>query len=393
MVVLESFQLFSLGIILVGVLLFSLVERKLGFPPLLGAVFIGIILGQSGINFITYDQLPEWLSFFSLIGGMLILFVVGMETNIRDLVTTSKKSLSITALGIFFPAIFVLIAGTLFHFGIKQTALLVAAATMTATPTSLALLIALKKTHTRAAQYLHASTIMDNIIGIFFILLLIAVHESGTVDFYELAKLTALLIFLIGISYTVMPKVSKYIFNRFGHPSPESRITIAFALILFLGAVTSQFLFEAAFGAFLAGIMMSEIKEEYKKQLLKTFREIGEGLFFPLFFLTIGLAVNVESVLFSVTLLAFVTAYIAIAILGKFAGGYYGALLSNLNRKEAVAIGSGLIPRGGIGLIAAQIGLSLHIFTPEQFSAVVLMVFFTTVIGFYFIYKTFSQLK
>jgi Kef-type K+ transport system membrane component KefB len=163
--------------------------------------------------------------------------------------------------------------------------------------------------------------------------------------------------------------------------------------VLFFGAITSQFLFEAALGAFLAGVMLSEIRVEYKKELAKTIRDVGESLFFPIFFLTIGLAVNVWSVVLSHALLLFAIIYICTSIVGKYMGGYFGALVSKLRKDEARAIGAGLIPRGGIGLIIAHVGLALGRFTEAQFSAVVLMIFITTVVGVIFIYKTFNKLK
>jgi Kef-type K+ transport system membrane component KefB len=315
-----------------------------------------------------------------------------LETDLRDLFETSKRSSVMAVLGMFFSGVFVLILGLLFGFNRSQVLLLIAATVVTATPTSLAILLELKKTKTKAANYLHASTIIDNVVGVFFVFLLIAVHESGGLEFWGFARIGLTLAFLLAISYTIMPKVSRWVFQIFGNPNPQTRITIAFTFVLLFGVISSYFLYEAALGAFLAGVMLSEIKPEYKKELMKTITEIGEGLFFPLFFLTIGLAVNIWSVL-SITLLAFLLVYILAAVYGKYIGGYYGAMLLHLKEADARAIGSGLVPRGGIGLIIAQVGLSLALFTPEQFAMVVLMVFATTVIGVIMISRTFGKLK
>jgi len=388
----EVFQLSSLLIILVSVLALSIVERRLRIPTLLGSVFIGILLGPSAFNFIDYQQIPEWLNFFALIGGMLILFLIGLETNLKDLFETSKRSSLMAFLGMFFSGIFVLILGLLFGFSKSQVLLLIAATVVTATPTSLAILLELGKTKTKAATYLHATTIMDNIAGVFFVFLLIAVHETGGLEFWGLARIIVTLVLMLLISYTVMPKASRWFFNTFGHPNPQTRITIAFTFVLFFGIVSAYFLYEAAFGAFLAGVVLSEINPNYRKELMKTITDIGEGLFFPLFFLTIGLAVNVWSIL-SIGILAFLVVYIVAAVTGKYIGGYYGALVLKLKEKEANAIGSGLVPRGGIGLIIAEVGLSLALFTQEQFAMVVLMVFATTVIGVMMISRSFGRLK
>jgi Kef-type K+ transport system membrane component KefB len=389
----ESFQLYSLLIILVGVLLFSLVERRFGIPPLIGAVFIGIILGPSVVNFIQYDAIPEWLSFLSLMGGMLILFLIGLESDLRELISNARNASVIMSLGMFFPAIFVFILSMLFGFGRSQLLLLIAAAVVTATPISMAIILAMKKEHTAMAHYLHAATILDNIVGVFFIFFLIAVHETGAVKYDELAKIIFVLLFLLAISYTIMPKISRWLFNALGRPGPQARITIAFSFVLFFGAVSSQFLYEAAFGAFLAGVVLSEIKADYKKELMKTITDIGEGFFFPLFFLTIGLGVNLGSVIGSWLIISFLVLYIIIAVLGKYAGGYLGALVTGHSKTEARAIGAGLIPRGGMGLIVAQVGLGLAVLTQTQFSTIVLMTFVTTVVGVWAVYKTFSKLR
>jgi Kef-type K+ transport system membrane component KefB len=387
----EAFQLYSLLIILVSVLILSVFERKLRIPTLLGSVFIGIILGPSFFNFIEYQNIPEWLNFFALMGGMLILFLIGLETNLKDLIETSKRASVMAFLGMFFSGIFVLALGFLFEFSKSQILLLVAATVVTATPTSLAILLELKKTRTRAAGYLHASTILDNLAGIFFVFLLIAVHETGGFEIWGLLRLLFILGFMILISYTVMPKASRWFFHTFGHPNPQTRITIAFTFVLFFGVISAYFLYEAALGAFLAGVVLSDIRADYKKELMKTITDIGEGLFFPLFFLTIGLAVNVWSVL-SPFILAFLAVYILAAVLGKYMGGYYGSIVQGISKKDARAIASGLVPRGGIGLIIAQVGLALALFTQEQFAMVVLMVFVTTVIGTIMISRSFRKI-
>lgn len=389
----DAFQLYTLLLILVSVLILSLVERRMGIPPLLGAVFVGIIMGPSFINFIQYNQIPEWLNFFALMGGMLILFLIGLDTNIAELVKVARKASVVTFLGMVFPAIYVFILGTLFLFGKQQIILLIAAAVVTATPTTLAIVLSIKKSRTRAARYLHASTILDNIVGVFFLFFIVAVHETGGVNWLSLFSIIFTLGVLIAVSYSIMPRISRWIFEKFGAPGPQTRITIAFSFVLFFGAISANFLFEAAFGAFLAGVMLSEIRPHYKRELMKTITDIGEGLFFPLFFLTIGLAVNISSVLMSTGILVFLVLYTFIAIAGKYMGGYYGSLSIGLNKGEARAIGAGLIPRGGIGLIVAQVGLGLSLFTEGQYTTVVLMTFATTVVGALLVQRYFSELK
>jgi len=388
----EVFQLYSLLIILVSVLTLSIFERKLRIPTLLGSVFIGILLGPSFLNFISYEKIPEWLNFFALIGGMLILFLIGLETNLKDLFETSKRASLMALLGMFFSGVFVLILGLMFGFSKSAVLLLIAATVVTATPTSLAVLLELKKTGTKAARYLHASTILDNIAGVFFVFLLVAVHETGGLEFWGLAKIILILGILILVSYTFMPKISRWVFHTFGNPNPQTRITIAFTFVLFFGVISSYFLYEAALGAFLAGVVLSDVRPKYKKELMKTITDIGEGLFFPLFFLTIGLAVNIWTVLAPIALL-FLGVYIIAAVCGKYIGGYYGALVQHLSKRESLAIASGLVPRGGIGLIIAQVGLSVALLTEEQFAMVVLMVFATTVIGIMLISKNFRGLR
>lgn len=395
MAALEATQLFTLAAILVCVLISSVIERRIGIAPLLGSVLIGIFFGSSGFNIIPFGSIPEWLNFFALLGGMLILFLVGMETSISELVKTSKKALAITGLGVFLPAILLLIMNSFFMFTKSQLLLFMAATIVTATPTSLAIILTMKKTHVRAAQYLHASTIMDNLLGIFFVFILLAINETGAsaAEPFEILKIVLILLFLLAISYSTMPKIARWIFEKFGHPSAQSRLTIAFAFVLFFGAITSNFLFEAALGAFLAGVMLSEIREKYKKELAYTIRSVGESLFFPIFFFTIGLAVNIWSVTLSQILLLFVAAYTVTSVAGKYLGGFFGARISNLSTPEARAIGAGLIPRGGIGLIIAHVGLALGRFTEAQFSAVVLMIVITTIVGVFLIYRTFGKLK
>ncbi|MEM3412202.1 MAG: cation:proton antiporter [archaeon] len=391
----SAISLYGILLVLTGVLVFSVFQKKLKISPLLGCILIGILLGSSGIGFIEYQKMPEWLSFLSLLGSMLILFLVGLETHASRMMFYLKKAILISFLGIFFSGIFVFMISVLFYFSISQIVIIIAATIVTATSTTMAATISAHKIKTEVAHVLHAAAMLDNIIGI----LLISVLTTGRGMHISHVDLPAILgvIGLLGIcilaAYFVLPKIIRWIFDKFGYPGPQTRITLAFSFMFFFSAIFAQFLYDAPFGAFFAGVALSSIYPKYKEELLKIITEIGESLFFPIFFFTLGLAVNISSLFVEASAIIFVFLYVLTAIWGKIVGAYLGGKIINMNKKESFIVGCGLIPRGELGLVIAQIGLQLAILDTLQFSSIIVMSVITVFVGFYFTYNMIQKIK
>jgi Kef-type K+ transport system membrane component KefB len=129
-------------------------------------------------------------------------------------------------------------------------------------------------------------------------------------------------------------------------------------------------------GAFLAGLMFSRSPE---KEVLSTgFQTIGYGFFIPIFFVSIGLNLNLRELQSDALILFGVISVLAIA--GKWLGAWLGALWAGFSRKEAAQLGAGMISRGEVGLIVASVGLTQNLVSQAEFSAVIGMVVVTTLV-------------
>jgi Kef-type K+ transport system membrane component KefB len=172
----------------------------------------------------------------------------------------------------------------------------------------------------------------------------------------------------------VLPRVT-----RFVHKLPISQgVTTQAIVVLFLFGIASELIggMAAITGAFLAGLMFGRTPE--KSLIEGNLHSISYAFFVPIFFISIGLSVDLHSI--DMSSIWIIAAISVIAVVGKIVGSGAGALMAKFNPKEALQLGIGMISRGEVGLIIAKIGLDEGYLTNETFSSVIAMILITTVI-------------
>ncbi|MGH2722218.1 MAG: cation:proton antiporter, partial [Actinomycetota bacterium] len=148
----------------------------------------------------------------------------------------------------------------------------------------------------------------------------------------------------------------------------QAKITFVMVLAVILAAGTHLLHLEAALGAFVAGVLVGQVKR-FDASTRRTFENMTLGVFAPVFFAEAGLRVDLTSIL-RADVLPFAALVMAVAIAGKFVGAFVGAKLNGLGRWEALSIGAGMNARGAIEIIVATIGLNLGILTPEMYAII-----------------------
>jgi Kef-type K+ transport system membrane component KefB len=129
-------------------------------------------------------------------------------------------------------------------------------------------------------------------------------------------------------------------------------------------------------GAFFAGLMFARTQEKHRFEA--GFHSLAYGIFVPIFFVSIGLAINLKRV--EPGVLWLLLAILAVAVLGKIMGAGLGARLGGFSNLEALQLGAGMVSRGEVGLIVASVGLTQGLVNNEEFSAIVGTVLVTTLI-------------
>jgi Kef-type K+ transport system membrane component KefB len=166
--------------------------------------------------------------------------------------------------------------------------------------------------------------------------------------------------------------------RRIAHlPVSQGVLTLALVVMLAYGLAAELVGGMAAItGAFLAGLMTARVPE--KERVESGMHALAYGLFVPIFFVNIGLTVNVRELQTDVYWMTLVI--IGIAILGKWLGAGLGARLGGLSIRESSQLGVGMISRGEVGLIVASVGVRESLVTGAEFSSIVAMVLVSTLV-------------
>jgi Kef-type K+ transport system membrane component KefB len=160
-------------------------------------------------------------------------------------------------------------------------------------------------------------------------------------------------------------------------PVSQGVLTLAI-VIMFLYGLAAELIggMAAITGAFIAGLMFARSPE--KERLERGFNALSYSLFVPIFFVSIGLAIDIRQLqLDDLWLLVSLT---SVAIIGKFVGSGLGALWGGFTRRESMLLGAGMVSRGEVGLILASVGVTNEFLSTAEFTAIVGMVLITTLI-------------
>ncbi len=360
----------------------SLVSIRLGQPSVLGELLVGILLGPTlldltHLSFMTNTHLTEVLIELGELGVLLLMFIAGLELHLSELARNTRVSALAGILGVILPVALGWGSGLLFQFDPNNALFLGMVLGATSVSISAQTLIELKVLRTRVGLGLLGAAVFDDILVILLLSVVLASLGGGG------GLLSIVLIFVkiaafLGLSAAFgiwgLPWLSHKVSNL-----PVSQASVSFALvILMLYGVSAELLggMAAITGAFLAGLMFARTPE--KATIERGVQAVAYSLFVPVFFVSIGLGINLREV--SLDVLWVMLAISVIAILGKLLGSGLGARLGGFSWKELVQLGAGMVSRGEVGLIVAAIGSQAGYITADELSAVVGMVVITTLV-------------
>lgn len=354
---------------------------RLGQPSVLGELMVGIILGPSIINVLNLPfiehELTETVAKLGELGVLLLMFLAGLELHLGEM----RKNLRVAAfaglMGVFWPVLLGWGAGLLF--GLDQPAAIFLGLTLGATSVSISAqtLIELKALRTRVGLSLLGAAVFDDILIILLLSVFLALQggAGGASDvLLIIVRMVLFLLTSVALGLWVLP----WVIRRFAKlPISQGLLTVSLVIMLTYGIAAEYFGGMAAItGAFLAGLMLARTHE--KERIETGMHALAYGLFVPIFFVNIGLSIDLRE--FQLQALLFTIVIILVAVIGKWVGSGWGARLGGLSRHESIQLGAGMISRGEVGLIVASVGMKDNLVTAEEFSAIVVMVLVTTLI-------------
>ncbi|MBM3796988.1 MAG: cation:proton antiporter [Acidobacteria bacterium] len=345
--------------------------ERIGISSVVGQILAGVILGPGLLN---YVQPNELLGVLAELGVMFLLFQVGLEVKASELVKVGGTATLTAVLGVAVP--FVLGYAICTAWGSTSIEATFAGAAMVATSVGITakVLAAQGLLHMQSAKIILAAAVIDDVIGL-LVLAVVSGMAEGSVDYTQLGTAAAL-----AVGFTVLiAGFGSHAAGRLARRTEslrvaESEFAVAMVLLFGLAVLSSKIGVAAIVGAFLAGMMLSESAGQRLHDLTYGVSE----LLVPFFLAGIGLRLQLSIFSNRSTLLLGLAILVA-AVVSKVAGCGLGALASG--RAEAIRVGVGMVPRGEVGMVVAQIGFGLGVVSQELYGVAVFMAVMTTIIA------------
>jgi Kef-type K+ transport system membrane component KefB len=330
------------------------------------------------------------LEIVSLLGALMLLFITGYEIDL-GLIKHHFKSASSTALG---GLVIPFLSGFFICYLIPDKLLvnpeerfifslfIATAMSVSAIPVIAKVLIDLNLLRRDIGQITIAAGMIDDTVAWIILSFVLGLIQIGSVTVSDSVYAIVKVLLFVSLSFFIGRVLAKEL-TQFVQDKIQSRykiITLIFIFILLFSATAQAIHLEAVFGAFIAGIVFSQVSSLPKDALVRI-ESITFGVFAPIFFASAGLKVDIKALLnIDLALLALIL--IVVATLSKIVGAYLGArFLAGIDHWTALSFGAGLNARGAIQIIIATIGLSFNVITPEIFSVIILMAVVTSILS------------
>lgn len=381
----EGGQLFfTLFVMFVAAKLAAEIFERLKQPAVAGEILAGIVIGPSVLHWVQPTELTNVLS---EIGVIFLLFLVGLETKPADIFRVGGRALVVAVLGVIVP--FVFGYALLLVWGTQQIEAIFVGSAMVATSVGITarVLAQMGLLSLETSRIILGAAVIDDILGL-IILAVVSSMAKGGVDYAQIATTAGLaigftlLVIFVGARAVnkLRPRVEKL---KVGH----SYLVFGLSLCLGLAMVANYIGVAAIIGAFLAGMALAESAEG--TDMPHQAEAVTEFLL-PFFLTNIGMQLKLEAFL-NRGVIALALAVTLLAVISKLIG--CGLAVFSMGKKKAMQIGMGMVPRGEVGIVVAQIGLGLGVISDAVFGVVLFMAVATTLIAPPFLVQLFKGEK
>jgi Kef-type K+ transport system membrane component KefB len=383
---------------------------RLNFPPVLGELVGGVLIGVSALKLILFPenvvegdapalltqflqwsagispesamaiaaQYSEVLSVLAELGVVFLLLEIGLESNLKELIRVGPQAAIVAVTGVAAP----FAAGTLgllyfFHLPVIPAIFAGAALTATSIGITAKVLSEIQQLNSQEGQIIIGAAVLDDVLGIIVLAVVASLAKNGEVQLSNIVYLiVSSTLFLIG-SIVLGRLLSPYFVQLVAKLKTRGNLLITALIFAFILAYISAVIhLEAILGAFAAGLILGETDQ--REELTENVLPIADMLV-PIFFVCVGARTDVgvlnpwvpenrEGLILAVFL-------VVVAIVGKV---ITGAVVFGKEKLNRLAIGIGMIPRGEVGLVFAGVGSASGVLSPSLTAAIIVMVIFTT---------------
>jgi len=369
---------FQMTLLLTVAIASNFLFSRIGQSRIIGQIILGIIIGPSVLGILGSQETPgEMVQRFAELGAIVLLFMIGLECNMKEIFT--KKSVVIAIGGVSIPWIvgFFLAEALLSDPGdsfnkFSQSVFIGAALVATSVAITAGVMKEMGIIKSSVAKTILGAAVIDDILGMIVLSVSIGTAKGDSVDFTSVGMIliAAILFVVLGI-YIGSRYLSKLIgiVERRGikRGMQENGFLLALSLALLYAFISELIGISAIVGAFIAGTSFERM--EFRMKVVN-WTTVLEAVFAPIFFLSLGILVNIRLPLM---VWMFAIALTAAAIFSKVAGCGIPAKLLGMSRSEAISIGVGMSPRLEVAMIIALYGLTAGVINNEIYSVIIIM--------------------
>ncbi|MFZ5991853.1 MAG: cation:proton antiporter [Deinococcota bacterium] len=345
------------------------VFKTLKQPVVIGEVLAGVLMGPAILGWVHQGEV---LNFLAELGAIFLLFMVGLETRLKDILAVGKEAFLVAVLGVAFP----FVGGYLYGgaIGFEQLPALFLGTALVATSVGITARV-LQELGVLSRPYsriILGAAVIDDVLGLIVLAVVGGVAQTGALEIATAVRITVISAIFVGVAMALVPLMRHLPLERLPMGSP-----LGFALMVGVGlaALAGVIGLAPIVGAFLAGMLLAEVREKYE---LERPSFAVQAFLSPIFFAMVGVRLELAALAQSQVLL-YGSVVLLIALAGKLIGGFLGALSQGFRR--AVVVGVGMAPRGEVGLIVAALGLAAGAVNEEEYALVLFMVVGTTLLA------------
>jgi len=376
-------MLLLLGIIIVSSKAAASLSNRLGQPAVLGELLVGLILGPTFLNILGLPLFAGesiWVMVKNLaeLGVIFLMFLAGLETELDDLKRVGLAATNGAIGGVVLPFAAGILLGRMFGLGWTESVFTGTILTATSVSISAQTLMELGRLRSKEGTTILGAAVIDDVLGIIILSLIIALSRPGTGGTGEVAvllgKMALYFAAAIAVGFLAFGRIVHWVKQRI-QASEAVFATAIILVLLYSWSAEALASIAAITGAYIAGIIFAQTS--FRHFLEERMKIVAYGFFVPVFFVSIGLEANARTLGGS---LLFTVLIVIAAILTKIVGAAGGAWIARFKPLEALRVGTGMVSRGEVALIVANVGLSAGIITRDIFSIMVIMTLVTTLI-------------
>ena len=367
----------DLAIIVIAAKLCGIAARKLKAPQVVGEIIAGLIIGPSILGWVNQT---DFLLEMAEIGVILLMFSAGLETDLKELMKTGPIATLIACAGVFIPlaigALYYMLFYGMAPWGSEEFYKAVFVGTiLTATSVSITVqsLKEMGKIKGKVGTTILSAAIIDDVIGIIVLTFVIGFKNPDSKPSAVIINTVLFFIFALVVGF-ISYKIFKLLDKKYPH---TRRIPIAGLAYCFLMAYIAERYFGIAdiTGAYVAGIILCSINDS--SYIERKVDVNSYMLFGPVFFASIGLKTNIDSVTGGILL--FSLGFVLVGLISKIIGCGLMAKICKFSGNDSLKIGVGMMTRGEVALIVSQKGLTAGLLEPVYFTSVILLIIVSSI--------------